>query len=124
VGDGVGSDRQDVSDEFRRLDVLVHASTIPEPFGQVVVEGRAMGLPVVAAGAGGPAEVVNDGADGLLYPPGDVTALVQALQPLAADPMLRERMGAAAVLRAQDFTAVRIAPRVMAVYQDILASDE
>jgi hypothetical protein len=36
--------------------------------------------------------------------------------------MLRERLGAAALLRAQDFTADRIAPRVMAVYQDILAS--
>jgi glycosyltransferase involved in cell wall biosynthesis len=116
--------RDNVEDKLRRLDVLVHASTIPEPFGQVVVEGMAMALPVVAAGAGGPAEVVNDGADGLLYPPGDVTALAQALQLLAADPMLRERLGAAAVLRAQDFTADRIAPRVMAVYQDILASDE
>jgi glycosyltransferase involved in cell wall biosynthesis len=82
-----------------------------------------MALPVVAAGAGGPAEVIKDGVDGLLYPPGDVNALAQALRLLAADAMLRERLGAAAVLRAQDFTTDRIAPRVLAVYQDILASD-
>ena len=63
--------RDRVDDELRSLDVLVHASTIPEPFGQVVVEGMAAGLAVVAADAGGPAEVITHGVDGLLYPPGD-----------------------------------------------------
>lgn len=67
--------RNNVEDEFLRLDVLVHASIIPEPFGQVVVEGMAAGLPVVAADAGGPAEVIPDGVDGLLYLPGDADAL-------------------------------------------------
>jgi len=111
--------RDDVEDELRQLDVLVHASVIPEPFGQVVVEGMAVGLPVVAADAGGPAEVITDGVDGLLYPAGDAGALAQALRRLASEPALRTKLGEAACKRAEDFTAARIAPQVMAVYRDV-----
>jgi glycosyltransferase involved in cell wall biosynthesis len=114
--------RNDVEDELLRLDVLVHASIIPEPFGQVVVEGLAVGLPTLATDAGGPAEVITDGVDGLLYPPGDAEALAQALRRLAADPALRRRLGAAARLRARDYTADRIAPQVMAVYRNAVGS--
>lgn len=112
--------RNDIQDELRRLDVLVHASTIPEPFGQVVVEGLAVGLPVLAANAGGPAEVVEAGITGLLYPPGDVDALALALQRLAADPALRRRLGEAGRRRASDFTADRIAEEILAVYRRVL----
>jgi glycosyltransferase involved in cell wall biosynthesis len=109
--------RDDIEEELAGLDVLVHASTIPEPFGQVVVEGMAAGLAVVAADAGGPAEVVTHGVDGLLYPPGDAHALAGALRDLAADPARRRRLGDAARRRAHDFTPARIAPQVMAVYE-------
>ena len=114
--------RDNVEKELGRLDVLVHASTIPEPFGQVVVEGMAVGLPVVATRGGGPSEVIDHGVDGLLYPPGDVEALAEVLRNLAADPSLRERLGEAARLRAADFTAERIAPQVMTVYRSALTS--
>ena len=43
----------DIPAELAELDVLVHATVIPEPFGQVVVEGMAAGLPVIASHAGG-----------------------------------------------------------------------
>jgi glycosyltransferase involved in cell wall biosynthesis len=109
--------RHDVAGELARLDVLVHASTIPEPFGQVVVEGMAAGLAVVAADAGGPAEVVTDGVDGLLYPMGDAEALAARLRRLAADPAWRRRLGARARVTGADYTAERIAPRVMAAYR-------
>ena len=46
-------------------------STVPEPFGQVVVEAMGVGRPIIAAAAGGPLEIVTDGTDGLLTPPGD-----------------------------------------------------
>ncbi|MGI8900672.1 MAG: glycosyltransferase family 4 protein [Nocardioides sp.] len=112
--------RDDVEDELRQFDVLVPASVIPEPFGQVVVEGLAVGLPVVAADAGGPAEVITDGVDGLLYPPGDADALARALRRLASEPALRAILGDAARERAEDFTAERIAPQVMAVYREVV----
>ncbi|MDQ6909405.1 MAG: glycosyltransferase family 4 protein [Actinomycetota bacterium] len=112
--------KSDVSAELAQLDVLVHASTIPEPFGQVVVEGMAAGLPVVAADAGGPAEVVEHNVNGMLYAPGDVDALAKRLRELAADPETRRRLGNAGRVRAADFSPERVAAQVMTVYRGVL----
>lgn len=74
-----------------RLTVLVHASPTPEPFGQVVAEALARGVPVVATEAGGIPEILlpADGAPlGRLVPPGDVTALADAILATLADPDL------------------------------------
>ncbi len=109
----------DVAALYPRLDAVVHASTIPEPFGQVVVEAMAAGLAVVAADAGGPAEVITDGVDGLLYPMGDAEALASRLRALAADPALRARLGEAGRRRAQDFTPERVAAQVADVYRTV-----
>jgi glycosyltransferase involved in cell wall biosynthesis len=70
-------------------DLLVHASRIPEPFGQVVVEGLWARCAVVASTPGGPAEVITHGVDGILVPCGDEDALVGALERLGADRDLR-----------------------------------
>ena len=79
----------DVPAELAEMDVLVHASVIPEPFAQVVVEWMAAGLPVVAADVGGPDEVVEHGRTGFLTPPGDVCALAEQLRELRDDPAAR-----------------------------------
>ncbi|HZB72728.1 MAG TPA: glycosyltransferase family 4 protein [Acidimicrobiales bacterium] len=113
--------RDDVAAELARLDVLVHASTIPEPFGQVVVEGMAARLPVVAPDAGGPAEIITHGLDGLLYPMGDPRALARHLRSLAADAGLRGRLGAAGYERAIDFSPESAAAKVMQVYRGVLS---
>jgi glycosyltransferase involved in cell wall biosynthesis len=109
--------RDDIAAELAELDVLVHASLIPEPLGQVVQEGMRAGLPVVAAKAGGPAEVIDDGRDGLLYPMGDAAALGEALVTLARSPDLRAQIGAAAAARARSFDPERIAAEVLGVYE-------
>ncbi|CAN5488662.1 hypothetical protein BH18ACT1_BH18ACT1_00100 [soil metagenome] len=113
--------REDVARELSELDILVHASTIPEPFGQVVVEGMAARLPVVAPDVGGPAEVITDGWDGLLYPLGDEQALASRLRLLATEPGLRARLGAAGYDRAVDFTPEVAAGKVMQLYRDVLS---
>ncbi len=59
--------------------VTVHFSTRPEPFGRVVAESLASGVPVIAARAGGPLEIVEDGVTGWLVPPEDVGALAGAM---------------------------------------------
>jgi glycosyltransferase involved in cell wall biosynthesis len=78
------------------------------------------GLPVVAADAGGPAEVIAQGETGFLYPPGDVRGLAGALTKLAADPGLRARVGAAAVASSRAFDPERVAPRVLELYRTVL----
>ncbi|MDF9877549.1 glycosyltransferase [Cellulosimicrobium cellulans] len=83
--------------EIDRAAVCVHASPVPEPFGQVVVEAMVRGVPVVATRAGGVEEILDDPetgppALGLLVPPGDVDALAAALLDVLRDPAAaRER---------------------------------
>jgi glycosyltransferase involved in cell wall biosynthesis len=113
--------RDDVAGELSQLDVLVHASTIPEPFGQVLVEGMAARLPVLAPDAGGPAEIITHGRDGLLYPMGDQHALARELRTVASDPDLRARLGAAGYERAVDFSPESAAAKVMQVYRGVLS---
>lgn len=112
--------QDDVVGQLSRLDVLVHASILPEPFGQVVIEGMAAGLPVIATGAGGPAEIIEDGVTGMLYEPGNADALAQSLRQLAADPALRKRLGEAARCRAGDFAPEIIAGQLFSVYRALL----
>jgi glycosyltransferase involved in cell wall biosynthesis len=112
--------RADVWKELDGLDVLVHCSVTPEPFGQVVLEGMAAGLAVVASAAGGPAEVITSGVDGILTPPGDVGELAGALRRLHDDWGLRAQLGAAAQERSRDFTPERSAQQLLAVYRGIL----
>jgi glycosyltransferase involved in cell wall biosynthesis len=116
--------REDVSAELAALDALVHSSTVPEPFGRVVVEGMAAGLPVVAAGAGGPTEIICDGSDGLLYQPGDVAALAAALRRLEADEVLRERLGVAGQRSALKYRPEVVADQWMKVYDPIVRRKE
>src|SRR5690606_13944190 len=60
---------EEVEAHYAAMDVVVHASTTPEPFGMVVPEAMAARCAVIAADAGGPREVVTPGHDGLLVPP-------------------------------------------------------
>lgn len=115
--------REDVWDELAQLDVVVHASVRPEPFGQVVLEGLAAGVPVVAADAGGPAEVITHDVDGLLVRPNDPSALAQTLRTLGADPSLRARLGAAGRLRSTDFAIESTVERLLAFYDEVLSRD-
>jgi glycosyltransferase involved in cell wall biosynthesis len=110
----------DVEAFLAGIDVLVHASTIPEPFGQVVVEGMAAGVPVVAADAGGPAEIITSGDDGLLVAPGDAVALGDALRRLAADTDLRRDLGRSARRTAARYAPAGVARQIISVYEEIL----
>jgi glycosyltransferase involved in cell wall biosynthesis len=78
---------------FRSLDIVVHASTQPEPFGLTIVEAMACAKPVVVAQAGGAAELFRHGQDALGFAPGDAEALAAAMNQLVADPCLRRRLG-------------------------------
>lgn len=85
--------REDVLDVISAVDCLVHASTLPEPFGLVIVEAMSAGVPVVATNAGGVPEIVEDGSTGILVPPGDEKSLAEAMIKILLDPELRKEMG-------------------------------
>ena len=80
---------------LRSLDIVVHASTRPEPFGRVIVEGMACARAVVAMRDGGAAELFQDNVDALGCRPGRVDELAGAITRLVDDPALRARLGAA-----------------------------
>ena len=86
--------RDDVADLVSKMDLLVHASTTGEPFGQVILEGMAAGKPVVATRGGGVPEFVDDPATGLLVPMGDAKAMADAMARFLRDPVLRRETGA------------------------------
>ncbi|MEU1204920.1 glycosyltransferase family 4 protein [Nocardia sp. NPDC005825] len=88
---------------LRHADILVHCSVLPEPFGQVVVEGMRAGCAVIATRPGGPEEIVDPGVNGLLVTAGNRAELTRALDRLIADPELRTKLADAARLRARDF---------------------
>ena len=113
--------QEDVFAELAALDVLVHCSTSPEPFGQVVVEGMAAGLAVIAAAEGGPAEIVAHGVDGLLVPPRRPDLLADALTRLVGNPSLRRSLGAEALLSSARFAPETTAQQVLTVYRRVLS---
>ena len=79
---------------FAAADAVVLASA-QEPFGQVLVEGMACGLPAIAMAAAGPSEIIADGQTGWLVPPDDEVAFAAALVSAVNDAHMRRVRGAA-----------------------------
>lgn len=103
---------------IRALDIVVHASTRPEPFGLTIVEGMACGRPVIISNAGGAAELITNGEDALGYTPGDAAALSQQLTRLITDKDLRhnlERQSRATAERR--FDHARYARELISIYE-------
>jgi glycosyltransferase involved in cell wall biosynthesis len=83
---------EDVPAALRALDIVVHASIEPEPFGLVIAEAMACGRPLVVSQAGGAAEIAKAGA--LFHRPGDVGGLADRMSELVADSALRASLAA------------------------------
>lgn len=113
--------KHDVGAEYECLDIFVHASVIPEPFGQVILEAMANGLGVIVPDAGGPREIVTDGVDGLLYRMGNVDSLARQMRRLADDAKLRASLGRAARARVNDFGPEKVRDQIMQVYSAVLS---
>ncbi|ADV82754.1 glycosyltransferase family 4 protein [Terriglobus saanensis] len=113
--------QHDVASAIGHLHMLIHASVIPEPLGQVIAQGMAAGKPVVATRGGGASEIVQDGVTGLLVPAKDHIALAEAILSLLRDPEKAEQMA----LRGQqfaieNFAEASITRRVEAVYDTMI----
>ncbi len=110
--------REDIADLWANVDLAV-LSSLEEGLGSTLIDAQAAGVPVVATTAGGIPEIVTDGISGLLVPPGDATALANALGRLATDPELRANLGRGAVTQAQGFLASAMVQRYLDLYQRI-----
>jgi len=91
-----------------------------ESFGLAALEAMACGAPCVASRAGGLPEVIHDGVDGLLEPPGSVEAMGRRAVELLRDPVRHQAMRDAAVAKAATFSAERLVPQYEALYQRVL----
>lgn len=110
--------REDIPALVAQMDILVHASTAPEPFGQVVIEGMAAAKPVIATNAGGVREIVVEGLTGLLVPMGDWHSMADAIYYLLDNPMVAMEMGRRGRERVgTHFTIQNTAGKVQDVYE-------
>jgi glycosyltransferase involved in cell wall biosynthesis len=106
---------------YNGLDVVVSASTQPEPFGVVVVEAMAMARPVIAPNHGGAMEMMRHDETGLLFTPGDAHSLADAIEKLYHSKTLSATLGSnarSAVLKI--FAVETHAERIQNIYQRLL----
>ncbi len=114
-----GVDHAALEGWYAAADVMVLPSD-DEPFGRVLVEAMAMGVPVVAFDGGGVPEVVQHGKQGVLLPCGDVDGMVAAVAKLLGDTEMRAVMGDAGRKRAKKFSVQAHVEGVCKLYQELL----
>jgi glycosyltransferase involved in cell wall biosynthesis len=105
------------AEAMRSLDVVVHASTKPEPFGLVIPEAMACRRAVIASRAGGASQIFHDGVNALGHTPGDPANLSALILRLARDETLREQLGQAGRATAeQHFDRLRLGDELTPIY--------
>jgi phosphatidylinositol alpha-mannosyltransferase len=109
--------REELWAELHAADLLCAPSLSGESFGMVLTEAFAAGTPVIASAIAGYSDVVSDGVDGLLVPPGDPQRLAEELQRVHFEPERLQGMGEAARRSAQRYAWPRVADQVTAVYE-------
>lgn len=119
------ADRLTLRDPIRQVETVFQAAdafafpTLYEPFGMVITEALACGLPVITTGGAGAAELIRPGVNGFLVTdPHDVPALACRLRRLADDPPQRQALGQAARASVCEVTWDEIAQQTMAVYRE------
>jgi glycosyltransferase involved in cell wall biosynthesis len=114
--------QEEVAPYYAAFDAMILPS-INEGTPVSAIEALAAGRPVVATRVGGVPDVVREGEDGFLVEPGDVDALAERLARLAADPELRERLGAAGRARViPRYSVERLVDDIDLLYRSLLAS--
>jgi glycosyltransferase involved in cell wall biosynthesis len=98
--------RMDVPRLLKAMNAVVHSATRPEPFGIVVIESMASGLPIIATRGGGPLDSIEDGIDGLLVPLNDAQAMADAILTLYSDREKASRIGFRAKAKSMKMFAI------------------
>jgi glycogen(starch) synthase len=109
---------------FRSARIVVVPSVWSDPCPTVVLEAMAAGRAVVGAASGGIVDMVVDGVTGVLVPPGDVSALAQAIATLLSDPEAAQQFGRAGRNRVREFTVSAVVERIEHMYASAIAEIE
>lgn len=109
----------DVNAILPDYELFFHCSVLPEPFGQVVVQGMNAGLVVFASNHGGPAEIIENGVSGFLYEPGSSHKLAVIVTRVADQRQLVERVSAGAKARARDYSDEIVVSRLDRIFGQI-----
>ncbi len=113
--------REDATRTIGAFDVLVHTPVKAEPFGRVIVEAMARGVPVVASRSGGVPEIMEDGREGFLVEVGHAGAAAAATAFLLDDPLLAAEVGARGCeTYKRRFMVERLCQEVELIYYDVL----
>ena len=114
--------RSDIPQIMAASDIITHCSTYPDPFPGVVLQGMALGKPVIASNLGGPREQIKDQVSGLLVEPGNPTALAEAICSLLEDEEKRASLGKAAASRAKStFTSDLYFQKLSNLYERLIS---
>jgi len=112
--------QQDIANIYRCLDIVVHASTQPEPFGLAIVEAMACGRPVIVSQAGGAAELFTHNYDAVGVPPGEPMALAAAILDLLENSQKRQIISEKARHSVTErFSHERLGQQFLAIYKTI-----
>ncbi len=113
---------QDTPAAIRALDIVVHASTEPEPFGMVLPEAMACERPVIVSFAGGAREVAGIHPDNPVHQPGDFAQLAAQMESLAADPLQRAFLGQRGRTQVMSrFSVGRLGAELLGFYSEVLS---
>lgn len=85
--------QDNVADYLNIMDVVIHASVAPEPFGRVLIEAMAMRKPIVGSHGGAVPEIIQEGVTGMTFTPGDETELAKEIIYLLENPDIAKEMG-------------------------------
>jgi glycosyltransferase involved in cell wall biosynthesis len=117
---GLETSDPDLVNAYHAADLFLLPS-VHEPFGIVILEAWAAGLPVVASNVGGVPSFVSDGENGCLFPSGDLGALLSAVRALIGDPDRRRNIADAGRKKAtEEFGWDRITRRLVSIYEEAI----
>lgn len=112
--------RTDMAEVYRMFDILVHFGSV-EGFGLAIAESMASGIPVVAANAGGVAEIIDDGKDGYLVTPGSIDQYANRITSLVRNPTEYRRISDRARIKIRkEFSIEAFVDRYESLYFDVV----
>jgi glycosyltransferase involved in cell wall biosynthesis len=113
--------RNDIPEIISTLDLVVHASSQPEPFGRILIEAMAMGKPLVATNLGGVPEIVKNGYTGLLVPPKEPAAIAEASIKILKNRQLALKLGNNGLEHARlNFDVISHVEQIEKLYYNVL----